>query len=55
VPQGNLAVQGAKTLVKGLEKMRKKRDKAVNNSRTKNTTHIPNPRRGRKDILDELT
>ena len=57
---------GAKALVKKLEASRKERDKSVNNERTRRegTTrpdrtpggqHLPNPRRNRKDILDELT
>ena len=52
---------GAKALAKKLKDSRKKRDKSVNNERTRREgttaggTHIPNPKRTRKDILDELT
>ena len=52
-------IAGAKKLAATLEKSRKKRDEAVNNSRTRKEepagSHRPNPRRSRKDILDELT
>jgi len=46
----------AQRLEREMERERKRRDKAVNNSRNrKPSTHIPSPRKSKREIMGEIT